>query len=487
VAWAVLALALATLPFLVSDFVPCVDLPQHLGQLRLFGEAWHDPAGSLEIRWWTPYWLVYAFLAVPWLLAPPLVAGKVALLLLVWLQIAMIHFLAARFERPVGGALLASAFVFSQIFYWGFLNFAFGWLVCVGWLLLVRGFSSERQPWRAAPVFFAAAAALYFGHALWFGAGMAYLAIDAWLARRPWRELRWRLAGVLPVLVTAGVWFTFYRGSVEDRDPSWLILPPERLVPTFFGPASLGALRGPLEGLVLVVAGLWIAVSLVANRRQRWWGCEPRLAAFGMLLLAFYLVLPNEYVNAIQFSDRWLPFAWILLLLAVGSPPLRPGLRRLVPALLFASLMLVTASAWLRFERVELTGLAGSLAALPPEPRVVGLSYLERSRYVIGRPFIQLFSWSYALRGGSLNFSFSEFPTSLVVDTRGENPWTQGLEWNPKWVRKSDLEHFDFALVQGDAAAHAKMTTLGLLEPVTRQGRWRLYRVERTAPLVPLR
>ena len=105
VAWVVLALALATVPFLVSDFVPCVDLPQHLGQLRLFSEAWDDPSGSFEIRWWTPYWLVYAFLAVPWLLLPPVLAGKVALLLLVWLQIGMIHLVAARFERSVAGAM----------------------------------------------------------------------------------------------------------------------------------------------------------------------------------------------------------------------------------------------------------------------------------------------------------------------------------------------------------------------------------------------
>jgi hypothetical protein len=489
VAWVVLALALATVPFLVSDFVPCVDLPQHLGQLRLFSEAWDDPTGSLEVRWWTPYWLVYAFLAVPWLLLPPVLAGKVALLILVWVQVAMIHFVAARFERSAAGAMLASAFVFSQSFYWGFLNFAFGWIVFIGWMLLLRGFSpAEKVAWRAAPVFLAAAAGLYFAHALWFGAGIAYLGIDAWLARRPWSELRWRLLGVLPVVTTAGTWFTLYRGTVEDPVPHWLISPLERLTPTFFGPAGLGALRGPFEGLILVVAGLWIVVSLVANRRQRWWGCEPRLLSLGALLLAFYLALPNEYVNAIQFSDRWLPFAWIVLLLAVGSPPGRPRVRRLIPALLFASFMLVTATAWLRFERVELTGLEDSLAALPPEPKVLGLSYLKRSRYVIGRPFIQVYSWSYVLQGGGLNFSFGDLPTSLVVYTSDEaNAWTEGLEWYPKWVRRSDFEHFDFALVQGDAAAHAKMQSLGVLEPVTSQGRWRLYRVQWVFPLVSMR
>ncbi len=82
-AWAATCLVLAATPFLSVDFIPSTDLPQHLGQLRLFAEAWANPGGELEIHWWTPYGLVYALLALPWLLLPPVLGGKIGVLLIV--------------------------------------------------------------------------------------------------------------------------------------------------------------------------------------------------------------------------------------------------------------------------------------------------------------------------------------------------------------------------------------------------------------------
>ena len=46
---------LALTPFFVVTFPPITDLPQHLAQVRLFGEALADPDGPYGIQWWTPY------------------------------------------------------------------------------------------------------------------------------------------------------------------------------------------------------------------------------------------------------------------------------------------------------------------------------------------------------------------------------------------------------------------------------------------------
>ena len=73
--WAVCSMALVSLPFLAVDLIPSTDLPQHLGQLRLFSQAWANPDGPLEIQWWTPYGLVYGLLAIPWAILPPIAAG----------------------------------------------------------------------------------------------------------------------------------------------------------------------------------------------------------------------------------------------------------------------------------------------------------------------------------------------------------------------------------------------------------------------------
>ena len=144
-----------------------------------------------------------------------------------------------------------------------------------------------------------------------------------------------------------------------------------------------------------------------------------------------------------------------------------------------ATYMVVTTAFWQAFEARELSGLADSLAAIDGESRVLGLSFTETSRYVRGRPFVQVFSWAYATHGGTLNFSFGDTPMSLVVfDDAARFQWTVGLEWVPRAVQRSDFEHFDYALVGGDEPAHGTLLRFRELRPVTTEGVWRLYRIE---------
>jgi hypothetical protein len=51
------------------------------------------------------------------------------------------------------------------------------------------------------------------------------------------------------------------------------------------------------------------------------------------------------------------------------------------------------------------------------------------------------------------------------------------LEWFPERVRVKDFQYFDYALINGSDELHAQLAGLALLEPVTNQARWRLYRI----------
>ena len=70
-----LSALLVLVPFFVVTFPPITDLPQHLAQVRLFGEALADPGGPIEIQWWTPYSLPYALLGLCRGHRAPLTAG----------------------------------------------------------------------------------------------------------------------------------------------------------------------------------------------------------------------------------------------------------------------------------------------------------------------------------------------------------------------------------------------------------------------------
>ena len=64
-------------------------------------------------------------------------------------------------------------------------------------------------------------------------------------------------------------------------------------------------------------------------------------------------------------------------------------------------------------------------------------------------------------------------------DMQTDDPWTRGLEWFPREVRVSDLDHFDYVLVHG---VDSTQTVLERRDPrlgaVTEPAPWRLYEVD---------
>jgi hypothetical protein len=484
IVWLALSLAVAAAPFLAVRYAPLTDLPQQAAQVRLFLEAVGDPAGPYVVQWGAPNTLALAVLGLAWAIASPLAAGRVAMLLLALAWVAAVHGLAWRRGRPAAAAALASVLVFNQSLYWGFYSFVLGFPVFAGWLLVTTeedpgGVAETGRPWRRALALFAVAALLYLAHALWLAAGLAWLALEtglSWRRRRPAEHcVRW--LAVAPVVACAAVWFL----SIGDTDfatpPLWAAPVWRRLLPANLADAAFGGLNGPVEPLLLALLLGWIALGVLGNRGLR--GGDGRLAAAGAMLLAGALVLPDKYTYTILFADRWMPAAVLLLVLAAPAP--RLSRRWSAAALPAAALLLqgaVTTEAWRRVEREELSGLDAALAALPPAPRVLGLALVPDSRYLESAPFGHLYAYAQVVRGGELNFSFAQFASSPVVyRDRRRVAWTPHLELLPRYVRRSDFRHFDFALIGAADGLHRQVAADPLTEPVTAEGRWRLYRV----------
>jgi hypothetical protein len=448
------SLVLTALPFLLVEIPPCVDLPQQLAQMRLLEEALADPGGAYEIQWLTPYALSYAPLWALWKLFPPLVAAKLHLAFLALAVVAALHLVAWRRERPPEAALLAGLLVFSGPLHWGFLSFLLGMALFLVWVTALA------RP-RAAPAqTFVLALLLYLAHALWLGVALAWLAVRAALAREaPWA----RLAAVAPVVALAAWRAPAFSDPRFPMAPLWLDWPVARLA----GLVDLGGQRGPIELALVAAAALWIALGLRGGR-------DRELLGAGALLVGLYLLLPDRFVNTIQLAQRWLPPA--LMLLVLGAAP-RSALRRVAAGALAVAFVAVTASSF-RAHEGELDGLAPALAALPERPRLLGLDFLRGSAVFDPPIGMQHAAYGQALRGGTLGFSFAEHAASLVrLRRRGPPPWTDGLEWYPESLQPGDLAHFDLVLARAGAKRHAVLARI--LEPVTTEGLWRLYRVRR--------
>lgn len=475
--------ALVALPFLMVTFPPIADLPQQTAQVRLLVDAVTNPGSPYRVQWTTPNGLAYLPFGLAWAVLPPLAAGRVGMLLLALSWVLAVLALARWRERSWAAAVLASGLVFHHALYWGFASFVAGFPVFVLWLWITGRGADDRPAGRDVALHSIGALVLYLTHALWFAAGTLWLGVQALAARgwtRPGPWLR-RASAVLPVGTLALVWFAGLRETPFSTPPLWRDLPWQRLAPQRLVEASLGGLRSPLEAVLFAVVLLWFALALWTAWRDGRLGedTDRYLLAAGLFFLALYLALPDKYTNTILFAERWLPPALACLLLAMPPLPVRPVLRRTLAAVVLATFCLVTAAVWIEVEATELRGLEESLAALPDEPRVLGLAFDRQSPRLDGIPFLQTFAWAQVLRGGELNFSFALFPSSLVVyDPVPARPWSEGLEWYPDRVRREDFPYFTHVLVgASDASVHRFLASAPELHPVTARGVWRLYQV----------
>jgi len=478
---AALCCGLAALPFLLVKFPPITDLPQHAAQVRLFGEAVSGPDSPYRIQWMTPYSLVYTVLGASWLVFGPENAGRLGMLIIALLWTALLHILAARLKRPPLAVALASILFFGHILYWGFYQFAFGWLVFLGFLLLLR--AEFRSRWKEALAFFGAWVILYFAHIFWFLVAVGWLGVTHLFIQRDVRKLLLRAAGAIPLFCLAAAWYPNLATYGFKSETLWFTVPFERLLPTWLAEASFGGLKGAPEPVFFGLIVVWILLAWLPRRKGFISQSDRSLLLLGALFFIAALVLPDKHTNTIQFCQRWVPPALVFLLLGLPEIKVRKSiLTAAVVALLLAFFSLTTAN-WIAFERNDLSGLSRSLRTLPGNQRLIGLSFMRESAVVRGRPFIQVFAYAQVYRGGELNFSFADFGPSLVIYKRPRRlAWTSGLEWFPERAKKSDLLSFDYALVSGDEKLHAGIAQEGALIPQTPSGRWRLYKVRVPTP-----
>ena len=482
----VLALVTAgavALPFVVVRFPPSTDLPQHLAQFRLLLDTVGNPQSPYRIQWLTPYSLVYGVLGIAWACGGPLAAGRLVLLTLGLLSAAATHLLAAQRRRPPEAAVLASLLFFSPILYWGFVSFAMGWPAFLLWLIVTTRAPLERFSWPRAGALLGCAVLLYVSHALWFAAGVIWLLLHGIVFRLPWRAVAWRVASITPILAGATIWYPHLAASGFVSATEWTTTPIGRLSFSWLADTGAGGLRGATKYGVLGAFIGWITLSAWQRRHAFWNLVDGELLLAGALCAACALLLPDKYMNTIEFAERWTPAALALLLLAVPAPAVTPSLLRAGMCAVAAVFSLSTTMAWNRFERSELSGLQEALDALPDSPRLVELDLIQQSAIVEKRPFVHLYAYAQALHGGTLYFSFAAFaPMPVIFKELRNPPWAAGKEWGAEPEDLADLRFFDFVIVGGDAELQERYRAMASLTPVTHDGVWRLYRTQPRAP-----
>lgn len=476
-----LCLVLVILPFFFSQFIPCTDLPQHLAQIRLLQTALENPSQSeYEIHWIGANTLIYYLLGFNWLLFSPIVAGKITVIELAILWIISIYALARHSQQNIYPVIIGCLFIFNHSLYWGFLNFLMGFPIFTLWYIFIISPKKKFSFLLTIVLTIIISSLLFLAHTLWLMSAFISLLMVVTRKKRSIIQIAMRLIGLIPIGIYSIIWFPQLekiRTTIGfDTKAHWVYSPIERLNPKWIIDGILGGLKGPIEAIVLLIILIWIFLSIKTNlkdiRRQInkdfIWIC---------IVLAFIVFFaPDKYVNTIYFASRWAPIAMIFLLLSLPIPRFSKIHLTTYALLPLVIISFATSYIWYKFDLEENSGLRESLNRITKKAGVIGLDFVQESKFICGRPFLQTFAYSQVLHGGNLNFSFAEHHSGIVSYKEIRKiKWTPGLEWFARRVNSSDFKEFDFALINATEQLHNILSEKSEIRPLTNRGRWRLY------------
>jgi hypothetical protein len=374
--WRLLACALILAPLAVIEIPPLGDYPNHLARAMILGALDHDATFARFFAWNLrpmPNLAMDVFMLAVGAVTGPYIAGRlflgVVLLATVWGVRALNR---AVFGEASPWTWVAAFFVFNQVFLAGFLNYALG-------LALALGFAGLLEARRGAPaalrVALAAALALavYFVHLLAYGlfvvlVGALELHAAAHARGVPVRARLARLIGTAaalspPLLLMLAT--TDYAATTPPSADS-----PAPALPIDLARRSIEMLRMLQSGfepgagfLGLAFVGL---TALAALWRQRL-GISPPLLAIAAAALLAALFAPGQGTFHVDLLHQRFPIM-VALLVVAGTSPRLAALNRplwLLPAFLLLALQSGSVARDFLAWRAELREFRAAFATIP--------------------------------------------------------------------------------------------------------------------------
>jgi hypothetical protein len=500
-------------PFLVTHYPPITDFPFHAAQTSILRHYW-DPAFHFHEQFElhpvaVPYLSMYAIGALLMIVFPPVLAVKIAAMLMIGLVPAGLAVMFHGMKKSPLLGLLGLGLCWCNLTHWGFLNFvgALGlFAMSVGLtLLLVDHPSRGRQLALALTL-----VALFFTHIFRYPFALAAVVGTAVVMYPATRRLRPIVLPLLPALALMGIWLKVRpQGLAGDIGP--IQLHTERtkefvglLTGAFLDPAERRAFDGFFY-VAFVVAVLCLAVKIGAALIRRRGGSHERETSLawdaGVTLIplacaavffGFFLVLP------MSIGLWWYVYpreATAAAFIALGAFPDLPRLfwlrLPLAAALAVAGVGVarVVVDNYARFEPAT-RDFATISREIPRAPKLMYLVFDHTGSTRTTTPFIHLPAYVQAEQGGWLGFHFATWGASPVHYRPRDEPGAVippdvplRWEWTPQIfdVRRHGA-FFDWFLVRGGRSPDALFAADPSVERVDHVGTWWLYHRREASP-----
>ena len=332
--------AILAIPMLLVEVPMSSDTLNHLARIHVLAHIDNDPDLA---RFFQPRDILVPYMGLDWLLTPlarvvpTLVAGRIAIVLLLWGTVGAVMVLQCVFTGRIGFEPLLTGLVsYNSLLAWGLLNYMLG---IIGALLgLAAWHGMRRRPWLLRlSVFTAVATALYFTHLLALVLYAAMLAVyeafgrpGAW--RTPVRDWALLAAQFLPAAL---LWTSLAMVSPGgDTALYWL---PEAKVRLLTSPFLFAGASGGLDpGMATFVICVFLLVRFSRTGVLRW---DRKLAAPAAAFVLISLVLPTQAFGVFIIDLR---FPVAAALLAISGLQIVPNKKCLLPvAFLLVGAMLL--------------------------------------------------------------------------------------------------------------------------------------------------
>ena len=486
-------------PVVAVRFPPMRDLPLHeavVGVLRHFGDTRYFPAGLYTLNLGHPN---QAFYLVAWLLSyvvsVPLACKLVAAAPVAFFPAAVAHF-ARHLDRPGWLGVLAAPVMLGWLFFWGVLANMVG-LVLLFAALPALDRAARGGTWRGCATLAGLLALLYFAHEEVLLFGCAFAAVTALTSPKA-RSMRafWPLAGIAVGAAIELAAAMAERPPLNTKTPLAFasLLHKLAIAPGMLFPGQRPWVRGGANGLVAAPIA-WLALLRArsqaereARRSWREWLYERRFSALLALLLAGYVLCPDNLIGAHLLYHRFLPPAFVLALVllaprrdAATVPESLPWIALAAPLASLAvtgPTMMESDALYRDFESLlPLVERGSAIAAIDTEDQP---GDLLRGRELQGH--------AVALVGGRSFFDYTESPIApamLAAPAR----WNESTErllrngFRPAW----DLRHYRYVFLHVrdlNWFVRARAALMPEARFVDCKGEWMLF--ESRLPLVPL-
>lgn len=477
--WAFALCAAAMVALLWSfEYLPLVDLPQHIAQLSYWIHH-DDPAFGFSEQFrftFSPYLLGHALARVAALVMPPMAAIRLVITLAVLAVPLSMARLLRHLKADPWWALLGFPLALGFSFHWGF----FSWIVAVPLFLLTvpPTLSYARRPTvRGGAVVALAGAGIFFAHGLIL---LMFLVVAGVAVVVGTRSARRALPALLPLLVPLGLAVS-WRLTVPRAETDLGVLSHARpwafywLRPIEWLSLMTSAGFDPLAtGFGCAAVALLIAAGLRPSRERLRW------VPFGVAA-ACYAFMPWAAVNTAYLYQRFAVFLIPLALLGLDAGRRRVPARWLQAATLAIVLAVIGRNALLfsRFN-AEARGFDEMVAAAAPAPRLLYLAFDNGAADFGTAPFLHFSAYVQAEKGGTINFSFARAPVAVMQFRPGREPATRYLlHLQPAlfdWRLDGDHDHF---LIRTSAANPRELFPADApVRLAAHAGRWWLFRKE---------